>query len=93
MAEGAVPGGTIIRGEDGTWYYIRDDKLEQFRVTDDETLSALTDLESRQDEESEVSGFALLPDGPVTFEEPKLLNIGFNNLAIRANGGLGIGSC
>jgi hypothetical protein len=94
MAQTSVPGGTILRGEDGTWYYIRDDMLEQFRVTDDETLNAFAELEHRQGEgEDEVGGFAMMAGGPMTFEQPSFLNIGFNNLALRANQGLGIGSC
>jgi len=93
MAQDTVPGGTILRSEDGAWYYIRDDKLEPFRVTDDETLAAFAELERRQEEDEDVSGFALMPEGPITFESPRLLNIGFNNVALRANGGLGIGTC
>jgi len=91
MAQNTVPGGTIIRGDDGTWYYIRDDKLDQFRVTDEETLAAFADLDRRQSElvEDEVGGFGFAP----TFESPRLLNPGFNNFALRANDGLGIGSC
>jgi hypothetical protein len=91
MAESGVLGGTILRGDDGTWFYIRDDKLDQFKVKDDETIAALTEIAQR--EEEEVSGFAFLPAGPATFETPKLNNIGFNNLALRANFGLGIGTC
>ncbi len=91
MAETATPGGTIIRKDDGTWYYIRDDRLEEFRVTDDETLSAFSALENA--EESDVEGFAMLPSGPASFERFRPMNIGFQHLALRANFGLGIGNC
>ncbi len=74
-------------------FYIRDDKLDQFKVTDDETIAALTEISKRESEDDEVSGFAFLPAGPATFESPKFNNIGFNNFALRANFGLGIGSC
>jgi hypothetical protein len=84
-----VLGGTIIRKDDGSWYYIRDDKLDAFLVTDDETLTALNSIGG----ESDVEGFAMIPAGPASFELRQPLNIGFNNLALRARGGLGIGSC
>jgi hypothetical protein len=93
MAQTSVPGGTILRGDDGTWYYIRDDKLDEFKVTDNETLAALNQVEAQQDEDAEVGGFSFLPAGPSTFESPTLNNIGFGNLALRAEHGLGIGTC
>lgn len=90
MAESTVPGGTIIRKEDGSWYYIRDDRLDEFLVTDEETLAAFASL----DEDADVAGFSMFPAGRQSFEQPKPLNIGFNNLALRVGiGGLGIGSC
>ncbi|HLN18165.1 MAG TPA: hypothetical protein VK277_15610 [Acidimicrobiales bacterium] len=93
MAQTAVPGGTIIRSDDGTWYYIRDDKLDQFKVTDQETLSAFSELEEKAEQGDEVAGFSFLPSGPGTFESISFNNIGFGNLALRAEHGLGIGTC
>lgn len=101
MTDTAIPGGTILRNDAGDWFYIRDDLLEQFRVKDQESLDALQRLTS-DDLEDEVAGyampgtqgFALLPGGPVSFEMgSRLSDIGFGNLAIRANRGLGIGAC
>jgi hypothetical protein len=89
------PGGTILRGQDGTWYYIRDDQLGPFEVKDKETLDAFKSLETADgpEESEDVSGFALISGGPATFDLRGLRRIGFDNLALRANFGLGIGVC
>jgi hypothetical protein len=93
MAQKTVPGGTILRGDDGSWYYIRDDQLGPFRVADKETLDAFRKLEAR--EKSDVGGFAagwaLVDGGPVTIFAPSTRLGSFQvNRAVR---GIGIGAC
>lgn len=95
MAQKQTPGGTILQSQDGTWYYIRDDQLSQFRVADKETLDAFRRLEEK--ENSDVAGFAggfaLVKGGPVTIFNPSV-KVGLYRVNRTTPGiGVGVGTC
>jgi hypothetical protein len=74
----ATQTGTVLKGADGTYYFIRPEVLEACKVQPDE----LEDVERMlAQQEGEVSGFALAASPlvsviPVVFEAPTLSHFG-----------------
>lgn len=64
MADAQQPGGTIIRGDDGTIYFIRDEVLQMTKVTEPEMAAFCAQL--LDENEPETSGFALASGGQIT---------------------------
>lgn len=60
----AQHGGTVIRGDDGTIYFIRDELLELAKVTEPEMAAFCAQL--LEENEPETAGFALASGGAVT---------------------------
>lgn len=63
MDNAKQPGGTIIRSDDGTIYFLRDELLEMAKVTEPEMAAFCAQL--LDENESETSGFALASGGQI----------------------------
>lgn len=58
MADDAEQVGTVIRGSDGSLYFLREEVLEAAKVTEDDMNQFLEKL--LEENESEVSGFGMV---------------------------------
>jgi hypothetical protein len=64
METSKQPGGTIVRGDDGTIYFIRDEILQLTKVTEPEMAAFCAEL--LEEHEPETAGFALASGGEIT---------------------------
>lgn len=64
METSKQPGGTIVRGDDGTIYFIRNEILEATKVTEPEMAAFCAEL--LDENEPEVAGFALASGEQIT---------------------------
>lgn len=70
-------GGIVIKGQDGTTYFIRDEILEACKVADDE----LAVTEAMIEDSDDVGGFSLNFATPVQYNQTDALQTQFNTQA------------